>query len=125
MSEAVERKLIKLLNRPTTSPYGNPIPGLDKLDAASEPAPPAEADLVRLADVAKAGGGKVEIRRIAEHVQLDENLMSELRSVGVVPGRTVTVGALVNGASTVEVSDDTTTAQIPTSALHAVLAQAR
>ncbi|EIE99986.1 metal-dependent transcriptional regulator [Saccharomonospora glauca] len=125
MSEAVERKLIKLLNHPTTSPYGNPIPGLDKLDAASEPAPPAEADLVRLADVAKAGGGKVEIRRIAEHVQLDENLMSELRSVGVVPGRTVTVGALVNGASTVEVSDDTTTAQIPTSALHAVLAQAR
>ncbi len=125
MSEDVERRLVEVLNHPTTSPYGNPIPGLDKLDAASEPAPPAEADLVRLADVAKAGGGKVEIRRIAEHVQLDENLMSELRSVGVVPGRTVTVGALVNGASTVEVSDDTTTAQIPTSALHAVLAQAR
>ncbi|CAM3044287.1 metal-dependent transcriptional regulator [Saccharomonospora xinjiangensis] len=128
MSEAVERKLIKLLNNPTTSPYGNPIPGLDKLDAASEPAPPAEADLVRLDEVAKAGGGKVEIRRIAEHVQLDERLMGQLRSVGIVPGRTVTIGKAANGDSTVEVSDDsgtTTTASIPTSALHAVLAQAR
>src|SRR5688500_12499202 len=26
MSEAVERKLVKLLDNPTTSPYGNPIP---------------------------------------------------------------------------------------------------
>src|SRR5437764_1286650 len=47
MSEAVERKLVKLLDHPTTSPYGNPIPGLDKL-GDGEPAPPAEADLARL-----------------------------------------------------------------------------
>src|ERR1700731_2149966 len=33
MSEAVERKLVMLLDHPTTSPYGNPIPGLDKLGA--------------------------------------------------------------------------------------------
>src|SRR5688500_19647022 len=68
MSEAVERKLVKLLDNPTTSPYGNPIPGLDKL-GAGDPAPDAEADLVRLDEFARAGGGKVEIRRIAEHVQ--------------------------------------------------------
>ncbi|MGW9310300.1 metal-dependent transcriptional regulator [Saccharomonospora azurea] len=125
MSEAVERKLITLLDNPTTSPYGNPIPGLDKLDAGSEPAPPAEAGLVRLDEVAKTGGGKVEIRRIAEHVQLDESLMGQLRAVGVVPGGTVTIGSIANGESTVEVSDGTTTDRIPTSALHAVLAQAR
>jgi DtxR family Mn-dependent transcriptional regulator len=125
MSEAVERKLITLLNNPTTSPYGNPIPGLDKLDADSEPAPPAEAGLVRLDEVAKTGGGKVEIRRIAEHVQLDENLMGQLRAVGVVPGRTVTISGLTAGDSTVEVTDGTSAARIPTSALHAVLAQAR
>ncbi len=41
MSEAVERKLVNLLDHPTTSPYGNPIPGLDKL-GAGEPAPPVE-----------------------------------------------------------------------------------
>ena len=32
MSEAVERKLVALLDNPTVSPYGNPIPGLDDLD---------------------------------------------------------------------------------------------
>ena len=31
MSEAVERKLVQLLDNPTISPYGNPIPGLDEL----------------------------------------------------------------------------------------------
>ena len=31
MSEEVERRLVVVLNNPTTSPYGNPIPGLDQL----------------------------------------------------------------------------------------------
>ena len=38
MSEAVERKLVQLLDNPTISPYGNPIPGLDELRR-----PPSEA----------------------------------------------------------------------------------
>ncbi len=28
MSEDVERRLVKVLDNPTTSPFGNPIPGL-------------------------------------------------------------------------------------------------
>ncbi|KMS92312.1 metal-dependent transcriptional regulator [Prauserella rugosa] len=123
MSEAVERKLVALLDHPTTSPYGNPIPGLDKLGEGGEPAPPAESDLVRLDDVARSGGGKVEIRRIAEHVQSDEGLMSQLKAVGIVPGRTVHVGK--NAGTSVEVSDDATTGTVATSVLHAVLAQTR
>lgn len=31
MSEDVERRLVKVLNNPTTSPFGNPIPGLVEL----------------------------------------------------------------------------------------------
>ena len=31
MSENVERRLVELLDHPTESPYGNPIPGLDEL----------------------------------------------------------------------------------------------
>ena len=31
MSDSVEKKVYELLNRPTRSPYGNPIPGLDVL----------------------------------------------------------------------------------------------
>jgi DtxR family Mn-dependent transcriptional regulator len=125
MSEAVERKLVKLLHHPTTSPYGNPIPGLDKL-GEGEPAPPAEADLVRLDEFARAGGGKVEIRRIAEHIQLDEALMTELKSVGLIPGHTVSVAkAHGGGATTIEITGENTSVQVASSVLHAVLAQAR
>ena len=122
MSEAVERKLVKLLDHPTTSPYGNPIPGLDTL-GDGDPAPPAEADLVRLDEFARTGGGPVEIRRIAEHVQLDESLMTELKSVGIVPGGKVIIGRASGG--TIEVTGGDTTAQVSSSALHAVLALAR
>ena len=34
MSEAVERRLLELLDHPTESPYGNPIPGLGELGEA-------------------------------------------------------------------------------------------
>jgi DtxR family Mn-dependent transcriptional regulator len=124
MSEAVERKLVKLLGNPTTSPYGNPIPGLDKL-GEGEPAPPVEADLVRMDDVARRGGGKVEVRRIAEHVQLDPDLMAELRSVGVVPGQTVHVGPSKGDGNTIEVSGEHSSTQVPPTVLHAVLARAK
>ncbi|HVW39755.1 MAG TPA: metal-dependent transcriptional regulator [Amycolatopsis sp.] len=124
MSEAVERKLVRLLNRPTTSPYGNPIPGLDKLGDGGEPTPPIEAGLVRLDEFARAGGGKVEIRRIAEHVQLDEKLMVDLKSAGVVPGSTVKIGR-ASGSGTVDVTGELSSLQVPMSVMHAVLAQAR
>ena len=35
MSETVERRLLELLDHPTESPYGNPIPGLDELGDVS------------------------------------------------------------------------------------------
>jgi DtxR family transcriptional regulator, Mn-dependent transcriptional regulator len=92
MSEAVERRLVELLGHPTTSPYGNPIPGLDEL-GMGEPTPPVEPDLVRLDEVARRGGGQVEVCRIAEHVQLDHILMSKLKAAGVVPGSRIEVAA--------------------------------
>ncbi|PPK62199.1 metal-dependent transcriptional regulator [Actinokineospora auranticolor] len=122
MSEAVERKLVKLLGHPTTSPYGNPIPGLDKL-GEGEPAPPVEAGLVRVDEVARRGGGRVEIRRIAEHVQLDADLMAGLKAVGVLPGSVVTVGPLRPDGSAIEVTGAGTTAALSPTVLHAVLAR--
>jgi DtxR family Mn-dependent transcriptional regulator len=124
MSEAVERKLVTLLANPRTSPYGNPIPGLDKL-GEGEPAPAAEKDLVRVDDVARRGGGKVEVRRIAEHVQMDATLMSELKSVGLVPGSVVSVSAALPRDETVEVSGEGKQVRVDTYVAHAVLAQAR
>ena len=124
MSDAVERKLVSLLGNPTTSPYGNPIPGLDKL-GLGEPAPPAEPDLLRLDEVARRGGGRVEVRRIAEHVQLDPELMAELKKVGLVPGGTVQVQAAAGPVSPVRVLGGATSAVLAQPVAHAVLVQAR
>src|SRR3954470_8575572 len=38
MSEQVERRVLELLDHPTESPYGNPIPGLAELGVKSAPA---------------------------------------------------------------------------------------
>ncbi|TCP55195.1 DtxR family iron (metal) dependent repressor [Tamaricihabitans halophyticus] len=125
MSEAVERKLVKLLNHPSTSPYGNPIPGLDLLVDGGQPAPPIESDLVRLDEVARRGGGKVEVRRLAEHLQLDSALMVELKEVGLVPGGTVEIGKLDTATKRIEVRGEQRSTEVGTSVLHAVLAQVK
>jgi DtxR family Mn-dependent transcriptional regulator len=125
MSEAVERKLVQLLGHPKTSPYGNPIPGLDELGEGGEPTPPLEPGLMRVDEVARKGGGTVEIRRIAEHIQLDPNLMTELKSIGVVPGSTVEVSPLADRSGAVEVRGAGNSAHIETSVAHAVLVHAR
>lgn len=124
MSEAVERKLVMLLNHPTVSPYGNPIPGLDKL-GDGEPAPPAERELVRIDEVARRGGGKVEIRRIAEHAQLDTELMAELKSGGVVPGATVDVHPTKSQGWDIEVCGVGKAIHLDPAMAHAVLVLAR
>jgi DtxR family Mn-dependent transcriptional regulator len=125
MSEAVERKLVQLLDHPTTSPYGNPIPGLDKLNAGDAAAPPLGPDLVRVDEVARRGGGRVEIRSIAEHVQLDTGLMSELKAIGVMPGSTIDVSPIGDRAGTVEVRGSGDPTRIQTAVAHAVLVHAR
>ncbi|GDY30300.1 metal-dependent transcriptional regulator [Gandjariella thermophila] len=123
MSEAVERKLVTLLGHPTTSPYGNPIPGLDKL-GAGEPAPPAEADLVRIDEVARRGGGRVVVRRIAEHVQLDPDLMAELKSIGVMPGNTVDITPTAGTNRRICVRGKGESAELAPAVAHAVLVAA-
>ncbi|MGX7826815.1 metal-dependent transcriptional regulator [Actinokineospora sp. 24-640] len=124
MSEAVERKLVKLLGYPTTSPYGNPIPGLDEL-GEGEPAPPVEAGLVRLDEVARRGGGNVVVRRIAEHIQPDSDLMSDLKRAGITPGQVVRVSAARGEGHVIEVTGDDGSAMFPPAVLHAVLAMPR
>lgn len=124
MSEAVELKLVQLLGNPTTSPYGNPIPGLDQLDEG-EPAPPAEPGLVRIDEIARGGGGKVEVRRIAEHVQNDLDMITELKSAGVMPGVIMQVNPARGQGRDVEVSCSGRLSQLDESLAHAVLALSR
>lgn len=86
MSELVERRLIELLGHPTESPYGNPIPGLDQL--GDVPARTFHDGVVGLVRLLNETGGPVSgtVRRLAEPVQVDPELLDQLRDAGVVPG---------------------------------------
>jgi DtxR family Mn-dependent transcriptional regulator len=143
MSEAVERKLVRLLDNPTTSPYGNPIPGLEELASepkaataataatATAPAPSLtmppvlEVGLQRLDEFARRGGGVVEVRRIAEHVQKDADLMAELKECGIVPGHDVQVEAISRFGDSVPVASEGVSSTVEPLIAHAVLVRAR
>jgi DtxR family transcriptional regulator, Mn-dependent transcriptional regulator len=75
ISDRVEAKLREFLGNPTTSPYGNPIPGVE----ATEPS----TSLVSLADVP---AGRVTIERISEQLQGDRDVMQRLDRAGVTYG---------------------------------------
>ncbi len=104
MSETVERRLLELLNHPTTSPFGNPIPGLDEL--GDKPADDTSEDLLPLDQLQASDGQgpqRVTVRRIGEPLQTDTDLMSSLRRAGVTPGETIKVtkspGGLLIGSA--------------------------
>ncbi|MCL3838594.1 metal-dependent transcriptional regulator [Aeromicrobium duanguangcaii] len=89
MSEQVERRLIELLGHPTESPYGNPIPGLGEL--GQDGTPIEFLDGVQSLLTAAIGDEpvRVVVRRIAEELQKDTEVMSVLRRVGALPGNDV------------------------------------
>ena len=70
MSEDVERRLVKVLDDPTVSPFGNPIPGLSLLglDVFTQR---HEANLVRLTELPAGSPVAVVVRQLTEHVQGD------------------------------------------------------
>ena len=95
MSETVERRLLELLDHPTESPYGNPIPGLDELGE-----PPAEGFLEGVQPLSQVAGEEsrmVKLGRISEEMQKDEALMTALRRVGARPGAVISVQATRDG----------------------------
>ncbi len=111
MSETVERRLLELLDHPTESPYGNPIPGLAEL--GDVPDPEMFLDGVEpLSLVAGAGDSRVLVRRIGEPIQTDEVLMAALRRAGALPDHVVTItraaeGVLIgSGGETAELDDE-------------------
>jgi DtxR family Mn-dependent transcriptional regulator len=85
MSEDVERRLVQILGHPAVSPYGNPIPGLDELDAGS--APVAFMDgVARLPDAVAASPHSTHlVVRLGENLQTGIDVMERLQAAGVVP----------------------------------------
>ncbi|MFA6574570.1 MAG: metal-dependent transcriptional regulator [Nocardioides sp.] len=96
MSETVERRLLELLDHPTQSPYGNPIPGLEELGQVVV----GEDFMDGVESLTQAAGTderRVLVRRISEEMQKDESLMSAMRRVGALPDKSITVVATPDG----------------------------
>lgn len=90
MSEDVERRLVRVLDNPTVSPFGNPIPGLS--DLGIDPSGgPEDPNLVRLTELPAGSPVAVVVRQLTEHVQGDTTLLSRLKDAGVVPNARVTI----------------------------------
>lgn len=102
MSDSVEKRVYELLNRPTRSPYGNPIPGLEVLG-------PGDGDSDHASAAANAAGernlafpglsGSVVVRRICESVQTNVGVLRQLHAAGIDPGATVTVAQERDGVT--------------------------
>ncbi|BBX03077.1 dihydrofolate reductase [Mycolicibacterium moriokaense] len=90
MSEDVERRLVRVLDNPTTSPFGNPIPGLAEL-GLEDSSGPDRINLVRLTELPAGMPVAVVVRQLTEHVQGDVELIGRLKDAGVVPNARVTV----------------------------------
>ena len=105
MSENVERKLLKLLNHPTVSPFGNPIPGLEAL-AGGEPLggeTSAVLDVLSLLSaIATPEGRRVVVSRISEQLQEDAERLRVLHELGVRPGVTMTARVTEDGTVTLD-----------------------
>jgi DtxR family Mn-dependent transcriptional regulator len=84
-----------------------------------------EVGLQRLDEFARRGGGPVEVRRIAEHVQVDADLMADLKSAGIVPGQDVDVNAISRFGDAVTVASNGQSASVAPLIAHAVLVKAR
>ncbi|KKW64302.1 iron dependent repressor, metal binding and dimerization domain protein [Mycolicibacterium elephantis] len=97
MSEDVERRLVQVLNNPTTSPFGNPIPGLSELGLTGSASGAEKANLVRLTELPAGMPVAVVVRQLTEHVQGDADLIGRLKDAGVVPNARVTVQTGDNG----------------------------
>lgn len=66
MSDDVERRLLKILGEPTTSPFGNPIPALESLGAVPAMASPQ----VSLAEGIGPARTRFRIERLGEGIQV-------------------------------------------------------
>jgi DtxR family Mn-dependent transcriptional regulator len=92
MSEAVERRIVAMLDGPRLCPHGNPIPGLEDLGMTLD----ATGDVSKLVSLTAAAQGadtEVTIDRISEQLQPDAELMHLLTRAGLRPGGRVHVAA--------------------------------
>lgn len=76
VSDRLDARLVSLLDDPATCPHGNPIPGTGQ--------PVDQSDAVPAASL---GPGRVEVVRITEDLEEDQEALVLLAGAGLLPGR--------------------------------------
>lgn len=84
MSEQVERKILELVQEVEKSPFGNPIPGLERLGRG--PSTAINEQVIPLIELLNVD---VEVARIAEPLQSYPDVLAHLAAAGVIPGAIV------------------------------------
>lgn len=102
MSDRVEKRILELIPSHRESPYGNPIPGLDELGIAEASSTASGDSVVSITDLpaAIASQGEHELRRIGEYLQVDMELLGQMREAGIMPGKFI---RLVFAESAIEI----------------------
>lgn len=95
MSDAVERRIVAMLEGPLVCPHGNPIPGLEDLGLPAGGA--GDTGLATLAASVTSEEVTVRIERISELLQPNVELMRQLSDSGVTPGLSVAVSRVPAG----------------------------
>ena len=85
ISTDVERRLVQILQAPTTSPYGNPIPGLQELGVET-PQVRFREGVEPLADVVADTPRTFTLRRMSENLQAAAETLATLAAAGLRPG---------------------------------------
>jgi DtxR family Mn-dependent transcriptional regulator len=84
VSDRVEERLNEFLGSPTTSPYGNPIPGSNQPLADTHP-------------LSNVGDGWVVLHSLSEQLQADTDVIRALNTLGMVAGTKVRVRTGLGG----------------------------
>ncbi|MBN6777375.1 metal-dependent transcriptional regulator [Pseudoclavibacter alba] len=109
MSDEAEAKIFELLGRPSQSPYGTPIPGLEALGA------PAACDFLAGVDsVGELASNSVEgersseviVRRLGEPIQSDQASLEVLVEAGVLPDARITIERVPDGVAVFRTGSD-------------------
>lgn len=117
MSDEVERRLIQLLNHPTTSPFGNPIPGLAEL---GEPGPRPDS-VESLPSACGPQPRTFRVVRIGEQLQHDAGLLRQLAVAGVKPGQRIQAVTISGG---IRVSKEGSAVELPLAAAESIMVEA-
>ncbi|MUK02538.1 dihydrofolate reductase [Vibrio cholerae] len=86
MSERVERRLYELLGQPSESPYGNPIPGLAAIGGIESELFTDGVVTLLSAMGTYSPDRRVTLVRLAEPIQVDPELLTQLDEGGLRPG---------------------------------------